>query len=75
MHDIILSPYQKLSFGPLKFISLDLQKKEKKKYSKEKNGYEQVHLGQGNLKGESVVSAILPLRMEVSYCTSRFFRS
>ena len=30
---------------------------------------------QGNLKGESVVAAILPSRMEVSYCTSRFFRS
>ena len=29
---------------------------------------------QGNLKGESVVAAILPSRMEVSYCTSGFFR-
>ena len=28
---------------------------------------------QGNLKGESVVAAILPSRMEVSYCTSGFF--
>ena len=28
---------------------------------------------QGNFKGESVVAAILPSRMEVSYCTSRFF--
>ena len=28
---------------------------------------------QGNLKGESVVAAILPPRMEVSYCTSGFF--
>ena len=30
---------------------------------------------QGNLKGESVVTAILPSRMEVSYGTSGFFRS
>ena len=30
---------------------------------------------QGNLKGESVVVAILSTRMEVSYCTSRFFHS
>ena len=28
---------------------------------------------QGNLKGESVVAAILLSGMEVSYCTSRFF--
>ena len=28
---------------------------------------------QGNLKGESVVAAILPSRMKVSYCTSGFF--
>ena len=30
---------------------------------------------QGNLKGESVVAAILPSLMEVSYCTAGFFRS
>ena len=30
--------------------------------------------GQENLKGESVVAAILPSHMEVSYCTSVFFR-
>ena len=30
---------------------------------------------QGNLKGESAVVAILPSRMEVSYCTSGFVRS
>ena len=30
---------------------------------------------QGNLKGESVVAAILPSRMETSYCTSGFFCS
>ena len=30
---------------------------------------------QGNLKGESVLAAILPSHMEVSYCTSGFFRS
>ena len=30
---------------------------------------------QGNLKGESVVAAILPSCMEASYCTSGFFRS
>ena len=30
---------------------------------------------QGNLKGESVVAAILPSHMEGIYCTSRFFRS
>ena len=30
---------------------------------------------QGNLKGESVVAAILPSRMEVRYCTSGFVRS
>ena len=30
---------------------------------------------QGNWKGESVVVAILPSPMEVSYCTSRFFHS
>ena len=30
---------------------------------------------QGNLKGESVVAAILPSRMVVHYCTSGFFRS
>ena len=30
---------------------------------------------QGNLKGESVVVAILPSCMEVSYCTSGFFHS
>ena len=30
---------------------------------------------QGNLKGESVVAAILLSRMEASYCTSGFFRS
>ena len=29
---------------------------------------------QGSLKGESVVAAILPSRMEQSYCTSGFFR-
>ena len=34
-----------------------------------------VSLHQGNLKGESVVVAILPSRMEVSYCTSVFFHS
>ena len=28
---------------------------------------------QGNLNGESVVAAILPSRMDVSYCTSGFF--
>ena len=28
-----------------------------------------------NLKGESVVAAILPSRMEGSYCTDGFFRS
>ena len=28
---------------------------------------------QGNLKEESVVAVILLSRMEVSYCTSRFF--
>ena len=32
-------------------------------------------LNQGNLKEESVVAAILPSRMEVSYCTSVFFCS
>ena len=30
---------------------------------------------QGNLKGESVVATILLSCMEVSYCTSGFFRS
>ena len=30
---------------------------------------------QGNLKGDSVVAAILPSRMEVSYCTAGFFFS
>ena len=30
---------------------------------------------QGNLKGESVVAAILPSRMDASYCTTGFFRS
>ena len=30
-------------------------------------------LKEGNLKGESVVVAILPSCMEVSYCTSGFF--
>ena len=30
---------------------------------------------QENLKGESVVAAILLSRMEVSYCTSRFFEA
>ena len=30
---------------------------------------------QGNLKGESVVAAILQSRMEASYCTSVFFCS
>ena len=30
---------------------------------------------QGNLKGESVVAAILPSRMEVGYCTFGFFHS
>ena len=30
---------------------------------------------QGNFKGELVVAAILPSRMEVSYCTYGFFRS
>ena len=29
----------------------------------------------GNLKGEPVVAAILPSRMEVSYCTSGYFHS
>ena len=28
-----------------------------------------------SVKGESVVAAILPSHMEMSYCTSRFFRS
>ena len=32
-------------------------------------------LPQGNLKGESAVVAILPLHVELSYCTSGFFRS
>ena len=35
----------------------------------------QVSIGQGNLKRESVVAAILPSPTEVSYCTSRFFCS
>ena len=35
---------------------------------------EQVWGNQENLKGESVVTAILLSRMEVSYCTSGFFR-
>ena len=30
---------------------------------------------QGNLKGESVVVAVLPSHMEASYCTSRFSHS
>ena len=34
-----------------------------------------VRNNQGNLKGESAVAAILPSRMEASFCTSRFFRS
>ena len=34
-----------------------------------------LHLHQGNSKGESVVAAILPSRVEASYCTSRFFCS
>ena len=38
-------------------------------------GLEKVGPDQGNLKEESVVAAILPSRMEVSYRTSRFFRS
>ena len=33
----------------------------------------EVRMYQGNLKGESVVVAILPSHMEVSYCTSGFF--
>ena len=33
------------------------------------------YCSQGNLKGESVVAAILPSRMEISYCTSGFFHS
>ena len=36
--------------------------------------YENKGLYQGSLKGESVVAAILPSRMEQSYCTSGFFR-
>ena len=36
-------------------------------------GGSEVTPGQGNLEGESVVSAILPSRMEVRYCTSGFF--
>ena len=34
-----------------------------------------VSLDQGNLKGESVVAAILLSHMQVSYCTSGFFGS
>ena len=30
---------------------------------------------EGNLKGESVIAALLPWHMKVSYCTSGFFRS
>ena len=30
---------------------------------------------QGNFKGESVVAAIFPSSMQVSFCTYRFFRS
>ena len=30
---------------------------------------------QGNLKGEPVMAAILMSRMEVNYCTSKFFHS
>ena len=33
----------------------------------------QLNLTQGNLKGGSVVAAILRSRLEVSYCTSGFF--
>ena len=40
----------------------------------DRNGHNNI-VNQGNLKGESVVAAILPSRMEVSYCTSGFFHS
>ena len=42
-------------------------------YRDSKSAFLQVTLDQGNLKGESVVVAILPSRMEVSYCSSAFF--
>ena len=35
----------------------------------------QVRIFQGNLKGESVLAAILPSHVEVSYCTCGFFHS
>ena len=34
-----------------------------------------ISLIQGHFKGESVVGAIMPSLMEVSYCAFRFFRS
>ena len=37
--------------------------------------YNSTSVYQGNLKGESVVAAILPSCMEMSYCTSGFFHS
>ena len=43
--------------------------------SDEEKKLQEVCQKQGNLKGESVVVAILPSCMEVSYCTSGFFRS
>ena len=34
-----------------------------------------MQINQGNLRGESVVAAILPSRMEVRYCISAFFHA
>ena len=44
-------------------------------YKHTKSAYQLMDMDYGNLKGESVVAVILPSCMEVSYYTSRFFRS
>ena len=57
------------------FIDSALTQRTKTKQCIVDKSLHDVYTKQGNLKGESVVAAIMPLCMEASYCTSRFLRS
>ena len=66
------------AFGKFSKNAIDGKKCKKKKKKCKKNPRKITQsriLPIPNLKGKSVVAAILPSRMEVSYCTSGFFRS